>query len=60
MRRIGATFRVEGFVHLAQAGILMLEHMGDRRIVADDDTIRFDLGSQMAIAEMPGKSHQMQ
>jgi hypothetical protein len=47
-------------MHLSQACTLMLEHMGDHRIITNHDALRLDLGGKVAIAEMPGERHQMQ
>ena len=34
--------------------------MGDDRIVANDDALRFDLGGEVTIAEVPGERRQVQ
>ena len=36
-----------------------LKHCPDNRVLADQDTVFFDLGSQMPVADLPGQNQQM-
>ncbi len=56
---IGAAFRIERRLDLDDAPAEPPNHLGDDVIEPDAQTARGDLGGQMAVAEMPGDSHQM-
>ena len=57
--RIGATFGIERRLDLDDTGAETLHHLLDHMIAADAQTFRHDLCRQMAIAEMPGETHEM-
>ena len=56
---IGAAFGVEGLDDLAQRRALLLQHLRDDMVAADDNAIALDLRRQMAVAEMPGDAKKM-
>lgn len=56
--RIGAIFRREAFAHVADTGTLMLQHMGNHMIRADENAIFLDLRLEMPVADMPGKGNE--
>jgi hypothetical protein len=58
-RRIGAAFGIERRLDLDDAGAETTHHLLDDVIAADAQALRHDLRRQMAIAEMPGETHEM-
>ncbi len=57
---IGAAFGIERRLDLDDAGAEPRHHRLDDVVAADAQTLRHDLGRQMAVAEMPGDPHQME
>src|SRR5262249_28605647 len=55
MLTIGAAFGIERCPDFAHLGPQAPQHIDDYMIVADQDALAFDLGRQMAVAEMPGQ-----
>jgi hypothetical protein len=60
MARIGAAHRIEGCHDLLDFGAEPEEHRFDDMIAQDQDTVRRDSRSQMAVADMPGEFGQME
>jgi len=57
--RIGAAFGIERRLDLDDAGAETFHHFLDDVIAADAQATGGDLGRQVAVAEMPGKAHEM-
>ena len=51
---VGAALGVERALHAAHLGTEALGHVGDDVVLADVDDARTDLGSEVAVAEVPG------
>jgi hypothetical protein len=60
MAGIGAAFGIEWRLDLDDACAEPLHHRLDHVVPADAQAFRHDLGRQMAVAEMPGDTDQMQ
>jgi hypothetical protein len=52
-------FWMERLRNIPDAGPLMLQHMGDDVVAADEDAILFDLRLEVPVADMPGKPDEM-
>ena len=57
--RIGAAFGIERRFDLDDLGAEALDHVLDHMIAADAQALGHELRRQMAIAEMPGDTHEM-
>lgn len=53
---VGAAFGREGQSGFFASRSDMAEHMGDHRVILDQQTIRFDLAWGMAIADVPANA----
>src|SRR5579871_5392852 len=58
-RGISAALGIEGRLDLDHARAESLHHRLDHVVAPDPQSLRHDLGRQMAVAEMPGKTDQM-
>src|SRR5437879_12043483 len=52
---VGAAFRIEWRPELAHLGAEPPQHVDDDMVVADQDTLAFDLRRQVPVAEMPSE-----
>src|SRR5258708_10826241 len=55
---VGAALGVEGLLDLADLGPLVLQHVGDDVVAADQDAVGLDGGGQVAVADVPGEADQ--